>query len=214
MVLNVSFFLHFLSPAVNFLTFRWQCCTTAPVATAMSPSRTLLMTLAPWWTPLSFYGDVKLLWNHGGLAQTGGTNRDRKSHLDVGQNVSARPIPAQTLHMLLSRESKVVIATTRDVCCGGDRGTEHQSADLPAPLMTSLLLLSQSGSSRGDQVCTGAVFVSMKERLFGPPTHSEGGSSQDPPQLLPASPHCRPLMSNRRTAASSFLIHKLVLSHV
>lgn len=118
--------------AVNLLTLRWQCCTTAPAATATSPSRTLLMTLASWWTPPSFYGDVKA------VVEPWWTRADRRdqqgqevSHLDVGQNVSARPVPAQALHVLLSRESEVVVATTRDVGCGGDRGTE--SADLPAP---------------------------------------------------------------------------------
>lgn len=88
-----------LPSSSKLLTFRWQCCTTAPVATATSPSRTLLMILAPRSTPLSFCRNAKLLSYRHGLVRTRGTNGNRKCHLDVGQNIPVRPTPAQSLHM-------------------------------------------------------------------------------------------------------------------
>lgn len=44
------------------------------------------------------------------------------------------------------------------------------------------------------------------------PTQTERRSSQDSPQLRPAAPHRRPLWPSCRTAASSLLTNKLILS--
>lgn len=61
------------------------------------------MILAPWLTPLSSCGEGKLLSYRRGRAQTRGTSRNRKCHLDVGQHISVCPVPAQALHVLLPR---------------------------------------------------------------------------------------------------------------
>lgn len=47
-----------LNISSELLTCRWQCCTTAPVATSTSPSRTLLMTRACWFTAPSLWGET------------------------------------------------------------------------------------------------------------------------------------------------------------
>lgn len=48
------------------------------------------------------------------------TDRNRKCHLDVGQNISVCAIPAQSFHVLLSGQSEVVIATAWDIHCGNN----------------------------------------------------------------------------------------------
>lgn len=78
-------------------------------------------------------------------------NRNRKYHLDVGQSVSVCPIAAQSLHVLPSRQSQVVVATAGDVRCHSKESKVHMrisKGTKPAGLMTSLLVQSQSESSR------------------------------------------------------------------
>ena len=53
------------------------------------------------------------------------TQRNRASHLDVRQRVPVRPITGQSLNVLLSRQSQVVVATAGDVDCEGERETRR-----------------------------------------------------------------------------------------
>lgn len=48
------------------------------------------------------------------------TDRNRKCHLDVGQNISVCTIPAQSFHVLPSGQSEVVIGTVWDVRYGNN----------------------------------------------------------------------------------------------
>lgn len=55
--------------------------------------------------------------NHPPTQNDHGSNRNRKYHLDVRQSVFVCPITAQSLQMLPSRQTQVVIATASDVHC-------------------------------------------------------------------------------------------------
>lgn len=63
--------------------------------------------------------------------KTSVTDKNRKCHLDVGQNISVCAILAQSFHVLLSGQSEVLIATIWNVHCGNNDTRAEEMTYLP-----------------------------------------------------------------------------------